>query len=192
MDSSSTITDWITAVRHSDESAARKLWDTYVPRLQKLARGWIQATGLYDEEDVAISAYQTLCQKLRTGHFTDVNSRDSFWALLAMIASRKANDLAKRDRTLKRGGIQTVGLDNTDELNLAASAGSQPDIDLLMAEECKVLLDQLGDSDLRQVTLLRLEGFTNPEIAEQLKLTLRSVQRMVKLIKEIWEKRAND
>lgn len=190
MDSSSTITDWIHSVRQSDELAAQRLWDKYSRRLQNLARHWIQSTGLYDEEDVALSAYNTLFQKLQSGHFTDVDNRDSFWALLAIIAARKANDYSKRDRTLKRGGLRTIGLNRSDALDLTSTEPA-PEMDLLMAEECKSLLDQLQDADLKQVVLLRLEGYSNPEIADQLKYSQRSVQRMVKLIQEIWEKRAN-
>lgn len=191
MESSSAITDWIHSVRQSDEVAAAKLWDKYAPRLRNLARRWIQASGLYDEEDIVVSAYQTLFEKLKAGEFIDVNSRDAFWALLAIIAARKANDFLKRDRTQKRGRIQTIAMSAADELELASDE-QRPEMHLLMAEECKGLLDQLADPDLKQVALLRLEGAENPEIARQMNLSQRSIQRMVKLIREIWEKRANE
>jgi len=190
MDSTSTITRWIRLVRNSDELAARKLWEQYAARLRKLARQWIRSTGPWDEEDIVVSAYQTLFQKLQSGQFVNVDSRDTFWALLTIIAARKAKDFGRRDRALKRGGIRTISLDSANAGGLI-STDSQSEMDLLMSEECQVLIDQLGDPDLKHVALLRLEGLSNQEIATQLKLSQRSVQRIVKLIKEIWEKKAN-
>lgn len=190
MDSTSTITRWIRLVRNSDEHAARKLWEQYAARLRTLARQWIRSTGPWDEEDIVVSAYQTLFQKLQSGQFVNVDSRDTFWALLTIIAARKAKDFGRRDRALKRGGIRTISLDNANEKELI-STDSQSEMDFLITEECLVLIDQLEDPDLKHVALLRLEGLSNQEIAEQLKFSQRSVQRIVKLIKEIWEKKAN-
>jgi DNA-directed RNA polymerase specialized sigma24 family protein len=40
--------------------------------------------------------------------------------------------------------------------------------------------------EVQLVALLRVEGYTNEEIAQQLGCTRRSVQRRINLIREVW------
>jgi DNA-binding NarL/FixJ family response regulator len=49
------------------------------------------------------------------------------------------------------------------------------------------LLEALPDDRLRQMAQWKMEGYTNKEIAEKLGLVERSVERGIKLIREIWE-----
>jgi DNA-directed RNA polymerase specialized sigma24 family protein len=57
-----------------------------------------------------------------------------------------------------------------------------------VAEECRILLDALGDDTLRQIALWKLEGYTNEEVADQLGCSLAGIGRKLRLIREIWEK----
>ena len=45
----------------------------------------------------------------------------------------------------------------------------------------------LGDVNLEQVAVWKLEGFTNEEIALNLNRTRRTVQRMLNLVRELWQ-----
>jgi DNA-directed RNA polymerase specialized sigma24 family protein len=49
-------------------------------------------------------------------------------------------------------------------------------------------LAQLGDADLQAIAVAKLEGYTNEEIATRTGSALRSVERKLKLIRDIWEK----
>ena len=55
-----------------------------------------------------------------------------------------------------------------------------------MADECRQLLGRLRDDSLRVVANLRLEGYTNEEVAERLGCSLRSVARKLELIRRTW------
>jgi hypothetical protein len=55
-----------------------------------------------------------------------------------------------------------------------------------MADECRHLLEALGDETLRQIALLRMEGHCDGEIASRLDCSLRTVSRKLKLIRDIW------
>ena len=55
-----------------------------------------------------------------------------------------------------------------------------------MDEEYQRLLSSLRNDTLRQVALLRMEGHTNKQIAEQLDISVRSVIRKVNLIRDSW------
>jgi DNA-directed RNA polymerase specialized sigma24 family protein len=55
-----------------------------------------------------------------------------------------------------------------------------------VADECRPLLEQLGDPQLRAVALWKLEGYTNEEIAAQLGCGLRTVERKLDRIRSLW------
>jgi len=47
-------------------------------------------------------------------------------------------------------------------------------------------LESLGDATLRRIALLKMEGFSNDEIAAQLDCGLRSVVRKLDVIRKRW------
>ncbi len=189
MDSEGTITRWISAVRDRDEIAAHGLWEQYIDRLLRLAKreiGKSRRQSAYDEEDVALSAFNVFCRNLQEGQYPELDSRDDLWRLLVVITVRKANDRAKRESAAKRGGgaSATVGPSSLEDL---LSREVDPQLHLLMAEQCQQLLDSLGDEDLMKVAALRLDGHTNQQISHHLGTTRQTVQRKLRLIREIWK-----
>jgi|GEM_PF-5776825 len=59
---------------------------------------------------------------------------------------------------------------------------------VIMQEQLGLLLAQLRDDTLRSVAVRRLEGFTNTEIAQELAVSERTVERILNLIRGDWEK----
>src|SRR5437762_499594 len=57
-----------------------------------------------------------------------------------------------------------------------------------MADECRRLLDELGDPELRSVALWKLEGYTNAEVAAKLGCVVGTVERKLRAIRTIWGK----
>jgi DNA-directed RNA polymerase specialized sigma24 family protein len=57
-----------------------------------------------------------------------------------------------------------------------------------VSEECRRLLAKLGNEELKQVALLRMEGYTLEEVAARLGCVARTVKRKQGLIRSIWEK----
>jgi DNA-directed RNA polymerase specialized sigma24 family protein len=57
----------------------------------------------------------------------------------------------------------------------------------MMAETCQELLDQLPDESLRKLAILKMAGYPNREIAEQMDVTLRTIQRKLDQIRNVWE-----
>ena len=73
--------------------------------------------------------------------------------------------------------------------NLAQQQVSQapsPEFAAMMSEECRRLLRVLNDPELEGVVLLKLEGFSNDEIAKQFGYSRRTIQRMLALIRDLW------
>jgi DNA-directed RNA polymerase specialized sigma24 family protein len=55
-----------------------------------------------------------------------------------------------------------------------------------MTEECRRLLDRLGDETLRAVALWKMEGYTNREIAGKLGCVEHTVERKLRSIRLVW------
>jgi DNA-directed RNA polymerase specialized sigma24 family protein len=199
-DTGGSVTRWIGALRDGEaDEAARRLWDRYFDRLVGLARDRLRAAprGPEDEEDAALSAFESLCRGVAQGRFERLGDRDELWRLLATITARKAADRIEREGRQKRGGGRVRGeadLGGADGdtagagLDRLADSGPDPAFVAMMGEEVRDLFDRLPDESLRLIALLRLEGYTNEEIASSLDCALRSVERKLERIRLLWSR----
>ena len=184
------VTHWIGGLKDGDNSAVRLLWGRYFEGLVRLARTKLHGArgGAADEEDVALSAFHSLCRGAALGRFPDLEDRDNLWRLVATITAQKAVDHLRHEGRLKRGGgLVRVESESAEDL-LEQVAGREPSPAFLamMAEQHARLLEQLGDESLRQVAIRKLEGDTNEEIAERLGCGLRTVERKLGVIRGAW------
>ena len=179
-----------------DHEAAQPLWERYYPRLMGLARERLRGTTrrVADEEDVALSAFDSFCRGVEQGRFPQLKDRDGLWALLVLITVRKAADLVQYNRRERRGGGQVRGDSawagrngdvGADGLADIAAGDSTPDVAAQLAEEFQCLLDRLGSDELRRIAVWKLEGYTNAEIAGRLGCAQVSVERRLRLIRKI-------
>ena len=191
------VTHWLGALKGGDAAAAQRLWERYFDRLVRLARAKLGAMprGAADEEDVALSAFHSFCQGAARGRFPRLDDRDNLWRLLVTITARKALDQVRRQARQKRGGgrvlvgsAQAGGEDDTDGAGLEQVVGQEPtpQFAAMVADECRRLLVALDDETLRQVALLRMEGYSDQEIAARVDCSLRTVSRKLALIRKAW------
>jgi RNA polymerase sigma factor (sigma-70 family) len=188
------ITVWITGLKAGDAAAAEGLWHQYFQRMVALARHKLVGSpaGASDEEDVALSAFDSLCRGAAQGRFPKLTDRHSLWPLVALITARKAYDTANRERRQKRGGgavkaeSELAGPDGMPfALDDILAREPTPEAVAAMNEECRRLLEQLSPPD-RDVVLYKLEGYTNNEIAQRLQVTPRTVERKLDLVRRTW------
>jgi len=187
MTNEGSITRWLDQLQAGDSSAARHLWDRYFRRLVGLARLKLREAPrrVADEEDVALSAFDSFCRNAEQGRFSQLLDRDSLWRLLVVITVRKAQHLTRDQTRLKRGG---AGPDDDALLEEVLSREPTPEMALQMAEEYRGLLQRLADPELEAVALARMEGYSVEEIAARLNCVPRTVKRKLQLIRAIWEK----
>jgi hypothetical protein len=97
---------WIDQLKGGDDEAARRIWQGYFERLVALARAKLlgMPRRAADEEDAALSAFDSFCRGAREGRFPRLDNRDDRWHLLVTITACKAYDLAEREGRLKHGG----------------------------------------------------------------------------------------
>jgi DNA-directed RNA polymerase specialized sigma24 family protein len=187
------VTVWLDQLRAGDHGAVQPLWDRYFHRLVGLARTRLRSAPkrAADEEDVALSAFDSFCRNAEAGRFPDLADRDSLWRLLAAFTARKAMRHCRDATRLKRGGGAAPPGGSDD---FAEVIGREPDPGLAaeMADECDRLLDALGDPDLKKVALLRMDGHSVEEVASAAGCAPRSVKRKLHLIRSIWAREAGD
>ncbi|HEV3164980.1 MAG TPA: ECF-type sigma factor, partial [Isosphaeraceae bacterium] len=162
------ISRWLDGLKAGDDADIGRLWDRYFQRLVRLAGtrlpGHIRRE--FDEEDVALSAFHSFCDRVGRGQFPWLSDRDDLWRLLVTITARKVIDSLRHQSRRKRGGGLLVGesaLLEEDGIGegMARLLGREPDPEVAtqFAEDYERLLARLGDSTLRSIALRKLEGF---------------------------------
>jgi DNA-directed RNA polymerase specialized sigma24 family protein len=197
-DGQGSVTRWIAEMKGGDLAAAQGLWERYFARMVDLARARLRASrgrdAASDEEDAALSAFDSLCAGLARGQYPQLADREDLWRLLVVITTRKVMAQARRQLREKRGGglvrtaadLASSSPDDEDDI-LARTVGSEPtpEFAAMVAEEYRLLLERLDDDVLRKVAVLRMEGHNSDEIAAKLGCARRTVARQLALIRRI-------
>jgi DNA-directed RNA polymerase specialized sigma24 family protein len=143
-----------------------------------------------DEEDVALSAFDSFCRRAEQGQFPRLVDRDDLWHLLVLLTERKAYRLIRHERRRKRGGGAVKHLSElaANEEGSVEVIGREPTPEFAaqVAEECCRLLDRLGDPTLRGVAVAKMEGYSNAEIAARQGVVERTIERRLGLIRKMW------
>jgi RNA polymerase sigma factor (sigma-70 family) len=183
-------------LRAGNPEAARSLWERYFADLVRVARARLRDVprGAADEEDAALSAFDSLCRGARGNVFPRLDDREDLWRVLVTITVRKADNVARRERQLKRGGGQV--LDEAALVGAALAANGvldqvpgrepSPEMAALVVEQYQRLFGALPDESLRLVSLLRLDGYSVEEIARILDCGLSTVERRLRTIRKVW------
>jgi DNA-directed RNA polymerase specialized sigma24 family protein len=193
MPSEGSVTDWIDRLKVGDPAAAERLWQSYFQRLVGLARRKLQGTPrrAADEEDVALSAFDSFCRGAEQGRFPQLLDRDNLWRLLVTITARKAGRATRHEARRKRGGhgvLDEAALAGPGEPGLEQFLAREPTPEFAaqMAEDYQELLARLDDDELRRVAVWKMEGYGNEEIAARLGCVPRTVERKLALIRTLW------
>jgi DNA-directed RNA polymerase specialized sigma24 family protein len=194
------ITWWTGQLKEGDLEAAEPLWKCYFDQLVRLAHSKLpsnlRAGDAGDEEDAALSAFDSFCQGAAAGRYPKLKHRQDVWRLLVAITARKVADQIRHARRLKRGGgrvLDEAALEGADPdhrrwgLDQLPGNDPAPDFVALVAEQHERLLDILGNETLRSVAVWKLDGHTNREIARKLGCCERTVAYKLKLIRLIWK-----
>ncbi len=183
----------ISKLREGDEDAARLLWDRFFAQLMTLTRARLQPSSraMSDEEDIVVSAMKSFCIGLRDGRFPELSNRESLWRLLLTITLRKIADKQNYDKRSKRDIAKSLsngseGIEQEGEINAFISREPNPEIAAECAEQIGRLLESLEHDDLKKVALMKMEGYTNGEIAQDVRCSLTSIERKLRTIRSIW------
>jgi DNA-directed RNA polymerase specialized sigma24 family protein len=198
-ESAGSVSRWIIDLKAGDTQAFQPLWDRYYATLVERARAKLRSlhssTAVNDDEDLALSAFQSLYQGVREGLFPRLDDRDDLWRLLVHLTACKAVDQHRGEHRQKRGGGKILNetdmitaVDEGNPLDRIIGSEPSPEFAAMVAEEYLRRLDQLGDETLRRIAERKLACYTNEEIRQQLGCSLRTVTLRLELIRKIWQK----
>lgn len=191
-ESAGSVSQWITDLKAGDSQALQPLWDRYyatlVERARAKLRGLRGSKPVNDEEDLALSAFQSLYQGVREGRFPRLEDRDDLWRLLVHLTACKAVDQHRAENRQKRGGGKIVNEGEGNPLDQIIGTEPNPEFAAMVAEEYRRRLDTLGDEILKRIAELKLACYSNDEIRQQLGCSLRTVTLRLELIRKIWQK----
>ncbi len=176
---------WWRQLEAGEESAATEIVDLYYDRLVRLARKRLAGMPpqVADDEGAVISALRSFFSAVQDGQFTRVGDEDDLWRILARITARKSvRQLRVHWKQSGEGGQ----VDRRRELAELFSTDPTPDEEAALVEQCEKCFNALQEETLLQITRMRLQGMGTREIADQLEIHVRSVQRKLNLIKKIW------
>lgn len=198
-DALSSIAGWIDAVRAGEPLGQQALWDRFFPQIVRLAksrmRDGICRAG--DEEDVALSVLNSFFAGFQENSFPDVRGRDDLWRLLSRMTQRKVADWVRSQGRKKRFALGESALmrnafdENPLPMEQQKHPGPTPDMELVFIEQCQRLM-KLLPTDLQAVVIQKLSGQKNEDIANQLNCSIATVERRLKLIRELWTKAIED
>lgn len=199
MSAAQSVSHWIAQLKEGHQDAVQCLWERYAGKLVEHARRRLKNAPkrAADEDDIVVGVFHSLCRGAAAGRFENVKNRDDLWWLLLAITKQKVVDHVRHETAQKRGaGWERLasnangGADGSyiDALEQLIGDEPSPDFAVMLAEQHQRMLDLLRDDCLRQIANARIEGLTTSEIAEELKLSTRSVERKLQLIRGVWSK----
>ncbi len=175
--------------RAGDEHAARKLFDCHVDRLVALARRRIsqRMAGRIDPEDVVQSVFRTFFQRAKEGQFC-IAEQDDLCKLLVRITVHKTlrkvafHRAGKRDLQMELG----QGKEPNEQLQELLDREPSPEEAVTFLDQLEHFLNRLAPQE-RQILEMRLQGFSNDEIAAKLGIYDRKIRRVIERVRGLAE-----
>jgi len=179
--------DLMARLRAGDEDAAAQVFHRFAQRLIGLARSRLdrRLRPKMDPEDVLQSVYRSFFRRHAGGQL-QVSGWDSLWSLLTVITVRKCGRWLKRFHTDRRD----ISAEVPSPAGGAAAAGWEglarepTPLEAAMLAETVADLLRGRDEREREIVTLTLQGADMAEIAAQVGRTRRTVQRVLKRVKE--------
>ena len=186
------VDDWeamIQGLRTGDEGSVRQFCQQYGAALERLAERNLAKRVLrrVGPDDVAQSACRTFLRRARIGEF-ELGDTKSLWGILCAITLSKVREQMRFHLRGKRGLDREVHQSPDDSVggksaffNNRPTTEATPADAAEFADQFSRLIESL-DEEQRQLIDLKLQQCTNPDIAERMGLSERTVRRIHKRV----------
>ena len=194
LDNSEPVTVWLEQLSQNSTEAAFHLWSHFCTRLTEFAGRRLSTSNkrVYDHDDAAVSAFRSLCRGVEERRFPDLRDRESLWALLITITARKIANRRRYDHQQCRDVARHVAPDlvRATDLHMGVeqlqALEPTPEFAVEVADLSEKFFELLPEPELKQLMLLKLEGWTNEECADRMHLSRRTIQRKLERVRRIW------
>jgi RNA polymerase sigma-70 factor (ECF subfamily) len=178
--------DVMARLRAGDDGAATQVFRRFTHRLIGLARANLDSRvrRKVDPEDVLQSVFRSFFLRCEQGKL-DLAGWDSLWALLTVITTRKCGRWPRKFHTGQRdvnAEVPAAGASDASSVIELFAEDPSPIEAAALSELVEQLLRDLGERDGAILTLA-LQGYSAPEISEQLGRPARTVYRVLERIK---------
>jgi RNA polymerase sigma-70 factor (ECF subfamily) len=174
--------------RSGDQDAARQIADRYFGRLLLLARRRIsqRLASRVDPEDIVQSALRTFLMRVKEGQFV-FQKQDDLGKLLLRITLHKTLRQVAFHKAAKRDPNAETSQSSHHNAQLMAVLDNEPTPEAAAAfhDQLERFLSKL-DPQTAQIIRMRLEGYTNDEIARKLGLKYdRKIRRAIERVRDL-------
>ena len=174
-------------MRGGDQNAAREIVERYFDRLLVLARRRIsqRLSSRVDPEDIVQSVFRTFFVRVKEGQFV-FDEQDDLCKLLMRITLHKTLRQVAFHKAAKRDpNLETNQGDHHRELLLSVlDKGPSAEASVAFLDQLEHFLGQL-DLQTRQILEMRLQGYSNDEIAKELNIYDRKIRRAVERVRDV-------
>lgn len=182
----------IVGVQNGSNADLEHLWHRYYHRLKGLARKRliVGRRGVADEDDVASNVLVKFFARLQGGRIERVSDRHHLWRMLAQMTVWQASNQNRRVNRSRLRRTDTATTHTTSSVRrLSGLLDPKPLPATLptIQDSIRHLLDDLGDSELRDIVLKRLSGMSLTEIALSINRSIATVERRLRLLRKKWE-----
>ena len=183
-------------MREGHQEALEAFSKRYFSKIRDLAKSKLSKP---DSEEVANDVLVALTQSIAGGKYPDLCDRNSLWFLILKITQRRVIALTRREKAQKRIPSESMEVNRFQEsVNVESLTDYEMELDQVIAlnsteaawieiSDCwEELLRSLPDDVCRKIAQLKLQAYSNREIAMMMEFTPSKVDRKVRLIQEEW------
>lgn len=176
--------EWLDAWRAGDQGAAAKIFDRYAQRLvdfveRRMSPHLRQRVG---SDDIMLSVLHCILQGVAIGKYS-MDGKQTLWQLVSRVAVTKIQKYAEHHNAdRRRMSVETRELEGAEPV-IADSAAQDPVTVAAFADQLDQIRARLKPAQFR-ILELYLQGLTYIEIADELGISLRTVQYKMNRIRE--------
>ncbi|MCU0711116.1 MAG: ECF-type sigma factor [Pirellula sp.] len=192
------VTRWITLIREGKQEALDAFSKRYFSKIRNLAKSRLSKS---DSEEIANDVLVALTKSIAAGKYPDLADRTSLWYLILKITQRRVIAFLRRDKAQRRIPADAVeGRESEVFINVESLTDYETELDEVIAakstdaawieiSDCwEELLRCLPDDECRKIAQLKLEYYSNREIAMMLRFTPSMINRKVHIIQSEWQR----
>lgn len=180
------VTVWLRQLPAGEHEAQEMVFRRYQSELVGYAAYRLRQLGvcLVEAEDIAQEVFMNFFRRTSVGQMLNLDDRETLWLKLQRICGDRVKD-ARRKRSL----ATESAIDSIEHQSLAglAAVADQHFDECILSIEHSLLHRYLTERspDLPEIASLRMQGYTIDEIAEQLRMAPRTVDRRIAWIDQL-------
>jgi RNA polymerase sigma-70 factor (ECF subfamily) len=177
------IQELLARIKSGDDEAARELLTRYEPKIRLVVRRQLPRLlrSRFDSIDFLQSVWGSFFHRIRTGP-NDLDEEQNLITFLAWAARNKVIDEYRRAATQKHDIKREERLDMGRDIEVRLASGDTPS-QLAQARETYDRLRELLPADRKVILELKAAGYSCREIGDRLRMSERTVQRVLESLK---------